>query len=119
MGTFALAVVDVLLAVCLGITLFVIQARQKDHAARLERLERKVDLLLQHGEIEDNPPAPVLPVYSAPNRSPTIGDLTSEIVSLLARGQKIEAIKQYRVYTGSGLKEAKEAVESIERSQRG
>jgi hypothetical protein len=50
MGIFALAAVAVLLAVCLGITLFVIQARQKDQAARLERLQQKVDLLLRYSE---------------------------------------------------------------------
>jgi ribosomal protein L7/L12 len=119
MGTFALAIVDVLLAVCLGIALFVIQAQQKDHSARLARLERKLDLLLRHWEIEDNQPAPVLQVSPAPARIATNGDLTTEIVSLLARGQKIQAIKQYREYTGSDLKEAKDAVEAIERSQSG
>ena len=41
----------------------------------------------------------------------------SELVSLLDRGQKIEAIKLYRERTGAGLKEAKDAVEAIERGQ--
>jgi large subunit ribosomal protein L7/L12 len=37
------------------------------------------------------------------------------IVSLLKQGRKIEAIKLYREQTGLGLKEAKDAVEQIER----
>ena len=119
MAIFALAVVAVLLGVALGITLFIIQARQKDQDARLERLQQKVDLLLRYSEIEDNPPAPILPTYGAPDRPPTNGNLTAEIISLLAKGQKIEAIKRYREYTGSALKEAIDAVEAIDRRQRG
>jgi len=37
------------------------------------------------------------------------------ILDLLARGQKIPAIKLYRQQTGAGLKEAKDAVEAMER----
>ncbi len=40
-------------------------------------------------------------------------DLTDQIVSLLGRGEKIEAVKLYRDQSGCGLKEAKEAVERI------
>ena len=40
-----------------------------------------------------------------------------EVVSLLEQGQKIGAIKLYRERTGVGLKEAKDAVEAIQRSQ--
>jgi ribosomal protein L7/L12 len=48
-----------------------------------------------------------------------IGDRTfeDEVVTLLERGQKIEAIKRYRERTGVGLKEAKDAVEAIQRGQ--
>ncbi|WP_433662846.1 ribosomal protein L7/L12 [Nocardia sp. CA-128927] len=35
-----------------------------------------------------------------------------EIDALLADGKKIQAIKRYRELTGSGLEEAKDAVES-------
>jgi ribosomal protein L7/L12 len=116
MGTFALAVVDVLLAVCLGIALFVIQARQQDHAARLARLERKLDLLLRYWEIQDSTAVPVVPAVTAPAPpTRTNDDLARELAALVARGQKIEAIKRYREYTGTGLREAKEAVEAIER----
>jgi ribosomal protein L7/L12 len=40
-----------------------------------------------------------------------------ELDELLARGLKIQAIKRYRERTGFGLKEAKDAVEAIEREQ--
>jgi ribosomal protein L7/L12 len=40
-----------------------------------------------------------------------------EVATLLERGQKIEAIKRYREATGVGLKEAKDAVEAIQRGQ--
>jgi ribosomal protein L7/L12 len=39
-------------------------------------------------------------------------------VRLLGQGQKIEAIKLYRERTGAGLKEAKDAVEVIQRGER-
>lgn len=38
-----------------------------------------------------------------------------EIVELLRSGRKIEAIKLHRERTGLGLREAKEAVEALER----
>jgi ribosomal protein L7/L12 len=41
-----------------------------------------------------------------------------ELVGLLHQGQKIEAIKLYRERTGVGLKEAKDAVEAIQRGER-
>jgi len=40
-------------------------------------------------------------------------DLTDEIVRLLERSEKIAAVKLYREQAGTGLKEAKEAVEAI------
>jgi ribosomal protein L7/L12 len=44
-------------------------------------------------------------------------DWEQEIRGLLGEGQKIEAIKLYRERTGAGLKQAKEAVEAIERGE--
>ena len=44
--------------------------------------------------------------------------LTDKLKSLLARGQKIEAVKIYREEYGVGLKEAKDAVDRIEMSMR-
>ena len=40
-------------------------------------------------------------------------DLNDQIVGLLGRGDKIEAVKLYREQIGCGLKEAKDAVERI------
>jgi ribosomal protein L7/L12 len=45
-----------------------------------------------------------------------VGDLSSQVVELLRKGRKIEAIKIYRDATGEGLKESKDAVEAIERT---
>jgi ribosomal protein L7/L12 len=41
----------------------------------------------------------------------------SELVSLLGQGKKVQAIKLYRERTGAGLKEAKDAVEAVQRGQ--
>jgi ribosomal protein L7/L12 len=41
----------------------------------------------------------------------------AEVLNLIKRGQKIEAIKHYHERTGVGLKEAKDAVDAIERGQ--
>ena len=45
-------------------------------------------------------------------------DQAQQILKLLASGQKIAAIKLYRVQSGAGLKEAKDAVEALA-AQRG
>lgn len=44
------------------------------------------------------------------------GTASPEVMELLRRGQKIEAIKRFREETGAGLKDAKEFIESLERS---
>jgi ribosomal protein L7/L12 len=41
--------------------------------------------------------------------------LDGRVIALLRDGRKIEAIKLYRDLTGAGLKEAKDAVEALER----
>lgn len=41
---------------------------------------------------------------------------TEDVQTLMRQGKKIEAIKVYRKQTGLGLKEAKDAVEEMERS---
>jgi len=40
------------------------------------------------------------------------------VVALVQAGKKIQAIKAYRQATGAGLKDAKDAVENIERTMR-
>ncbi|EES48184.1 50S ribosomal protein L7/L12 [Clostridium botulinum] len=42
--------------------------------------------------------------------SNTIND---EIKNLILEGKKVEAIKKYRIVTGTGLKEAKEYIDSL------
>jgi ribosomal protein L7/L12 len=51
----------------------------------------------------------------APNAGPESHTLEGRVRALLREGRKIEAIKLYRDLTGTGLKDAKEAVEAIER----
>ncbi|MFC9241248.1 ribosomal protein L7/L12 [Streptomyces decoyicus] len=68
--------------------------RTKAVDRRLQRLERKVDLLLAHAGVAE-PEDPKM----------------AEIDDLLAQGKKIQAIKVHREVTGSDLVEAKEAVE--------
>ncbi|MGV9923048.1 hypothetical protein [Nocardia rhamnosiphila] len=61
---------------------------------RINRLERKLDLIMQHLEIED----------------PEALDFT-EIDDLLRRNKKIEAVKRFReLDPAAGLKEAADAV---------
>jgi ribosomal protein L7/L12 len=78
----------------------VARARTGVHDARtLSRLEAKLDALLRHEGIRFDPYA------EAPPR----------VLDALRRGEKIEAIKEYRAATGGGLKEAKEYVEELQR----
>ena len=53
-------------------------------------------------------------LVSAPRLVTLQPDLERDVTSLLAAGNKIEAIKRVREGTGAGLKEAKELVERIE-----
>lgn len=66
----------------------------------LARIERKLDLIMQHLEIRDYAPAEP--------------DAFGEVRAHLRAGKKIQAIKIYRELTGTGLKEAKDAVERME-----
>jgi ribosomal protein L7/L12 len=50
-----------------------------------------------------------------PPRPAAMGAPSSDIEALILRGKKIEAIKIYREQTGVGLKEAKDAVEEMQR----
>jgi len=68
-------------------------------AARLRRIENKLDLILQHLGIEYHRPQPGQ-------------NLDSEVRRLADAGRKIPAIKRHRELTGDGLREAKEAVEA-------
>lgn len=52
---------------------------------------------------------------SIPEPATLTADLEREVRSLLDQGKKIEAVKVYKDHTGSGLKDAKDAVEALQR----
>jgi ribosomal protein L7/L12 len=54
------------------------------------------------------------PAQSGPDHEAAIAD--PELLSLLGQKELISAIKRYRELTGAGLKESKDAVESLQRS---
>lgn len=68
-------------------------------AVRLASIEKKLQVIMEHLDIAE--PEPHLP----------------EVIANLEEGQKIQAIKAYRDATGSGLAEAKQAVEQIARAR--
>ncbi|MET7765277.1 ribosomal protein L7/L12 [Streptomyces sp. NPDC005393] len=61
-----------------------------------DRVERELDLILDHLGIEATEPG------------------LERVTALLREGKKIEAIKVYRQLTDAGLKEAKETVERLD-----
>ncbi|ATL86421.1 hypothetical protein SMALA_6193 [Streptomyces malaysiensis subsp. malaysiensis] len=71
---------------------------QKLHR-RADRIERKLDLILGHLDIEVAEPG------------------LERVAALVREGKKIEAIKVYRELTDAGLKEAKEAVDRMDVAQ--
>ncbi|MEU7258961.1 ribosomal protein L7/L12 [Streptomyces rimosus] len=71
--------------------------RHKALDRRLRRIDRKLDLIMEHLGVEETGPEGM-----------------AEIDALLHKGRKIEAIKRYRELTGAGLAEAKDAVERRE-----
>jgi len=62
---------------------------------RVARVERKLDLIIDHLGLRDDDPR------------------MAKVVTLLREDKKIQAIKEYREITGAGLVEAKEAVERM------
>ena len=61
-------------------------------------------------------PTPHTAQPATPYPSSPPADLHQQVVTLLQRRRKIEAIKIYKDATGVGLKEAKDAVEAVERT---
>jgi len=91
-----------LLGLIVGAIAVLVVARiaSRAHDGRgLPRVEAKIDALLKHHGVRFDP-------YS---------DVPPTVIEALHRGNKIEAIKAYRAATGTGLKEAKEYVEEIQR----
>ena len=75
------------------------------NAARLRRLETKLDLILEHLEIE----------YVEGEGE---GDLPADILELANQGNRIGAIKAYRKTFRAGLAESAQAVDTYLASRR-
>lgn len=90
---------------------------KKQLQARVDSLAREVRVLedlvagLAHR-------AGVGPAELATLRGDTRPGITPEIRALVAQGKKIPAIKAYRIETGAGLKEAKEAIDAFAAGRR-
>lgn len=69
---------------------------------RLEAIERKLDLIIERMGI-------------GVTLDKAVSDRFEEVRRLAEAGKKIQAIKLYRELTGSGLRDAKEAVDAIGR----
>ena len=87
----------VVLCLVLGgiLTVMGVQSRVSQADRRVARVERKLDLILDHLGLREHDPR------------------MDEVVALLRDDRKIQAIKVYREITGAGLKEAKDAVEQL------
>lgn len=97
----------VIFALMLLVTFVFIGALGFAFSIRISALEREV-AALKRGD-SGTPVALTQPLPQAH----TMGN-DAEILDLMRRGQKIQAIKLYRERTGVGLKEAKDAVEALE-----
>lgn len=73
-----------------------LESRLKRMERRAARLERKVDVVLDHLGVRQEEP-----------------DM-ERVIALLREDKKIQAIKAYREITDADLKEAKEAVERMD-----
>jgi ribosomal protein L7/L12 len=81
-----------------------IKKYREQTGAGLKEAKDAIELLAATGRL------PQAEVAAAPA---TADEFESRLLELLRAGEKIEAIKQYRQQTGVGLKDAKEAVESL------
>ncbi|MFJ7075393.1 ribosomal protein L7/L12 [Streptomyces sp. NPDC098781] len=88
--------IGIFLAAVALVMVFTIENRISRADRRVARVERKLDLVLDHLGLREND-------------DPRM----SEVAALLRDDKKIQAIKVYREITGAGLKEAKEAVERM------
>jgi ribosomal protein L7/L12 len=101
-----------------------IAVMSSDSSDRLVRLERKVDFLFQRMGIDPNEALLAHDGFahdgfasSSYDSSTAPPGLPSSFQDALSQGKLIEAIKIYRSATGAGLREAKQAVEAMARSQ--
>ena len=72
-----------------------------------------VDMYRHHGHWPDEPPAQLQPSENQASESLDTALLTQEVRALWSDGMKVNAIKRYREETGAGLKESKQAVETM------
>ncbi|KQY56814.1 MULTISPECIES: ribosomal protein L7/L12 [unclassified Nocardioides] len=83
--------------------------------ARIGRLEALVELLARHQGISEHEISqvmgPTVSTVSTPHATGT--PISARVRQLAIEGKKIQAIKVHREETGLGLKEAKDAVESL------
>ncbi len=99
-------------------------------ALRLQRLDARIALLMEHLELRDDAPG-AADAFTRIERSvdhllrnlglssaDSAPALPPGVLEELEAGRKIEAIKRFRDATGCGLKEAKEAIDELERELR-
>jgi large subunit ribosomal protein L7/L12 len=97
-------------------------AMDGETAARIAALEQHVDrlyaLLGQQGPYTS-------PSWTQPPSTPNVppptmsgGSASETVMRYVRQGQEIHAVKQYRLETGSGLRDAKKAVDAIVRDYR-
>ena len=90
-----------------------------DHGRRIAELERKVSELYERlGQAEPNFGGGGLTFASDQPASVAAAE-DPRLLGEIEAGREIQAIKLYRELTGVGLKEAKDAVESISAGLRG
>ncbi|GAA4135981.1 hypothetical protein G3I30_14045 [Actinospica acidiphila] len=79
--------------VVLGVASIQHQLTRSDR--RVARVERKIDAVMRHLDLEEEVPR------------------KDEILTLVRDGKQVQAIKLYREATGAGLVEAKQAVDAM------
>ena len=89
-------------ATVLAIVITIVRARNRVRRSDIERLERKLDSVIHHLGLEQD----LLPKAS------------DRVKTHLSAGNTIDAIRAYREENpGVGLKEAKEAIEDLQRGR--
>jgi hypothetical protein len=73
--------------------------RMERRLGALLRVEAKINLLLEHAGIKFDP-------YKS---------LPQDVANAIERGERIEAIRLWRGFTGASLKEAKDFIEEVQR----
>lgn len=83
-------------------------------AARLDRIEQKLDALMTLVG-QGRPPSPGVVSTPGVPMDPLHDPRFAEVRGYIQQQQKINAIKAHRELTNMGLKESKDAVEELER----